>query len=136
MKRLKVVFMLFVAVVFLATTLGAAQAGVFQIKPKGNKKIKIGVLDLISSIEVAALANNWFRKHAKDRGWDLQVFDINGDYAKAQSMMENMITAGYDGIIINWTDFKYEDEYGYEASKKIVEGGILRSSNRKEKDQT
>jgi hypothetical protein len=63
--------MLLVALIFLATTLGSAQAGVFQIKPKGNKKIKIGVLDLISSIEVAALANNWYRKHAKDRGWDL-----------------------------------------------------------------
>ncbi len=120
MKRLKVVFMLFVAVVFLATTLGAAQAGVFQIQPKGKKKIKIGVLDLISSIEVAALANNWYRKHAKDRGWDLQVFDINGDYAKAQSMMENMITAGYDGIIINWTDFKYEDQQIMKAYKKGI----------------
>jgi ABC-type sugar transport system substrate-binding protein len=66
------------------------------------------------------LANNWYRKYAKDRGWDLQVFDINGDYAKAQSTMENMITAGYDGIIINWTDFKYEDQQIMNAYKKGI----------------
>ncbi len=120
MNKMQIVFILFVAFIFLATTLGSAQAGIFKIPPKGNKKIKIGVLDLISGIEVSALANNFYRQYAKKRGWDLQIFDIQGDVAKAQATMDNMITAGYDGIIINWTDFKYEDQQILKAYKKGI----------------
>jgi len=119
-KRIQTALIVLVALIFVATTLGSAQAGTFQIKPKGDKKIKIGVLDLISSIEVAALANNWYRKHAKDRGWDLQVFDLNVDYSKAQPFMENMITAGYDAILVNWTDFKYYDQQVMKAYNKGI----------------
>jgi len=119
-KRIRTALIILVALAFVVTTLGEAQAGTFQIPPKGNKKIKIGVLDLISGIEVSALANNYYRQYAKQRGWDLQIFDIQGDYAKAQATMENMITAGYDGIIINWTDFKYEEQQIMTAYKKGI----------------
>jgi ABC-type sugar transport system substrate-binding protein len=119
-KRIRTALMLLVALIFVATTLGPAQAGTFQIPPKGNKKIKLGVLDLLSAIEVAALANNWYRKHAKDRGWDLQVFDIALDIAKGQSTMENMIMAGYDGILVNWVDFKYIDQQVMKAYKRGI----------------
>jgi len=116
-KRIRTALIVLVALIFVATTLGSAQAATFQIKPKGNKKIKIGVLDLISAIEVAALANGYYTKWAKERGWDLQIFDIAGDYTKAQSFMDNMITAGYDGIIVNWTAFSYFDQQVLKAYK-------------------
>jgi len=116
-KTIRTFLVILVALIFVATTLGSAQAGTFQIKPKGKKKIKIGVLDLISAIEVAALANNWYRKHAKERGWDLQVFDLGVNYANAQSIMDNMITAGYDAILVNWVDFKYHDQQVLKAYK-------------------
>jgi ABC-type sugar transport system substrate-binding protein len=119
-----------VALIFVATTLGSAQAGTFQIKPKGNKKIKIGVLDLITSIEVSALACNSYRKLAKERGWDLQVFDMAFNYANAQSIMDNMITAGYDGIIVNWVDFHYYDQQVLKAyNKGIPVQGIACGNN-------
>jgi len=117
MKRIRTALIILVASIFVATAVGSALAGTFQIKPKGDKKIKIGVLDLISSIEVAALANNFYKKWAAERGWDLQVFDLNADTSKAQAFMDNMITAGYDGIIVNWTDFKYFDQQVLKAYK-------------------
>jgi ABC-type sugar transport system substrate-binding protein len=108
------------AVIFIATTFGVAEAGTFQIPAKGKKKIKIGVMDLYAPIESSALVCKWYRKWAKDRGWELQVFDVNLDYAKAQTIMDNMITAGYDGIIINWTDFKYYPQQIQKAYKKGI----------------
>ena len=117
-KIVQNVLILLMAVVFTVTALGTAQAGTYQIPAKGNKKIKIGVLDLISAIEVAALANGYYKKYAKERGWDLQIFDLGGDWTKAPAVMENMITAGYDAIIINWTDFR------------IIEKQILKARER------
>lgn len=116
----KMMFFVILSLVFLSTTLVAVQAGEFKIKPKGDKKIKIAVMDLISSISVAALANGWYRKHAAERGWDLQVFDLNVDFSKAQPTMDNIITAGYDAIIVNWTDFKYYDQQIMKAYKKGI----------------
>jgi ABC-type sugar transport system substrate-binding protein len=116
----RTILTLTVALAFATSFLGPAQAGTFQIEPKGDKKIKIGVMDLISSIEVAAYANSWYRKHAEERGWSLQVFDLNVDYAKSQTVMENMITAGYDAILVNWTDFKYYDQQILKAHKKGI----------------
>jgi len=119
-KRTRTALIILVALAFVVTTLGEAQAGTFQIPPKGDKKIKIGVLDLITSIEVSALANNWYRKWAKERGWDLQVFDMGFDYAKSQTIMDNMITAGYDGIFVNWVDFKYYPQQVMKAYQKGI----------------
>ncbi|HXX36244.1 MAG TPA: substrate-binding domain-containing protein [Thermodesulfobacteriota bacterium] len=129
-KRTRTALIILVALAFVVTTLGSAQAGTFQIPAKGNKKIKIGVLDLIAGIEVSALSCNWYRKHAKERGWDLQVFDMAFNYANAQSIMENMITAGYDGIIVNWVDFKYYDQQVLKAyNKGIPVQGIACGNN-------
>ena len=117
MKKIRNVLIVILALVFVAGTLGSANAGMFQIKPKGDKKIKVGVMDLISAISVAALANGYYKKWATQRGWDLQVFNLNIDYTKAGPTMENMITAGYDAIIVNWTDFKYYDQQIMKAYK-------------------
>jgi ABC-type sugar transport system substrate-binding protein len=103
MKKTMRVFMVILALVFVTTTLNSAMAGTFKIEPKGDKQIKIGVMDLVSAIEVAAHFNNLYSQWAKARGWDIQVFDLGGDMTKAASTMDNMITAGYDGIMINWT---------------------------------
>ncbi len=120
MKKIQTVLIVLVAFIFIATTLGTAQAGTFQIPPKGKKKIKIGVLDLITAIEVSALANNYYRKWAKERGWDIQVFDMGFNYANAQGIMDNMITAVYDAIIVNWVDFKYYPKQVLKAYEKGI----------------
>jgi len=119
-KRTRRALIFLVALIFLATTIGLAQAGTFQIQPKGKKKIKIGVMDLISSIEVSANTCKWYRHWAKEKGWELQVFDLGFDLAKAQSVMDNMITAGYDGIIVNWVDFRNYDQQIMKAYKKGI----------------
>ena len=106
-----------VALIFVSVNLGETQAGTFQIPPKGKKKIKIAVVDWYSGIEVSALTNNYYKKWAKERGWDLQIFDVGADPAKAQTIVQNVITAGYDGIIVNWTDFKYYDQLVMKAYK-------------------
>jgi ABC-type sugar transport system substrate-binding protein len=116
-KRIKTALIILTALIFVATTLGLAEAGTFQIPAKGNKKIKIAVLDWYSGIEVAALANNNYKRLAKERGWDIQIFDVLADPSKVQGTMQNIITAGYDGIIVNWTDFKYYDQMVLKAYK-------------------
>jgi ABC-type sugar transport system substrate-binding protein len=120
MKKMTRVFLVILALVFVFTSIGLANAEVLQIKPKGDKKIKIGVMDLISSIEVAALFNKRYQKWSKDRGWDCQIFDLNFNFAQSGPVMENMISAGYDGIIVNWTAPKlYEKQI-----KKAFDQGI------------
>lgn len=109
-----------VALVFVATTLGSAQAGTFKIAPKGQKKIKIAILDLISSIEVSAQHCALYRKYAKERGWTVDVFDLQVDQSKAQSVMDNIITAGYDAVIVNWVDFSYYDQQILRAYKQGI----------------
>lgn len=103
MKKTVRVLMVILVLVFAFSAIGVANGEVLQIKPKGDKKIKIGVMDLISSIEVAALFNQRYQKWSKARGWDCQIFDLNFNFAQAGPVMENMISAGYDGIIVNWT---------------------------------
>lgn len=120
MKKVTRVLMVILALVYVTTALGLANAEMMQIKPKGDKKIKIGVMDLISSIEAAANFNKRYVKRAKERGWECQIFDLNFNYGQAQPVMENMITAGYDGIIINWTEPE-----GYKMQiKKAFDKGI------------
>jgi len=120
MKKATRVLMVILALVYVFSAIGLANAEVMQIKPKGDKKIKIGVMDLISSIEVAALFNQRHQKWSKDRGWDCQIFDLNFNIAQSQTVMENMISAGYDGIIVNWTAPKYYEK----QIKKAFDKGI------------
>src|SRR5208283_3305717 len=83
----------------------ATQAGAMESKaePKGAKQIHIGILDWSSKIAVAALWNEAYKKAAEKRGWKVTIFDIDMDYSKSQTFMDNMISAGYDAIIVNWT---------------------------------
>ncbi len=120
MKKRMRVLMMIVAFVYVIGALGLANAEVLQIKAKGDKKIKIGVMDLISAIEVAALFNARYKEWSKKRGWDCQVFDLNFNMAEAPTVMDNMISAGYDAIIVNWTaPSLYKDQI-----KKAFDKGI------------
>jgi ABC-type sugar transport system substrate-binding protein len=110
MRKNQLMVVLLLVLTFVFSTMGIASAGEKRIKPKGDKKIMIGVLDLISAIEVAALWNESYAKQAKARGWDIRVFDLNLKFDQAQVIMENMITAGYDAIIVNWTSPKFYEE--------------------------
>jgi len=77
MKTINKGLVLSLTLMIVATSLGVANAGkVLQIKPKDNNKLKIGVIDLVSSIEVAALTNKLYIKEAKARGWDCHVYDL------------------------------------------------------------
>lgn len=106
-KIMHTIMVTVLALAFVITSIGLAGAAEMKIKPKGNKKIKIAVLDLISSIEVAALANGWYKKHAQERKWQVDIFDLKVNYGQAGPIMENIIAAGYDGVIVNWTNYKY-----------------------------
>ena len=90
MKKATRFLMVILVLVYAVTCIGLANAEVLQIKPKGDKKIKIGVMDLISSIEVAALFNQRYQKWSKERGWDCQIFDLNFNFAQAGPVMENV----------------------------------------------
>jgi len=119
MKRhpIRILFLLTLGLFSALWSLNSAYAGTFQIAPKGNKKIKVAVMDLISSVAVAPYVNNWYKKHAAERKWELKIFDLHGDFANARPTMENIITAGYDAILVNWTDFKYYDDLIMKAYK-------------------
>lgn len=106
--------------IFVAVTVGSAGAEVMKIKPKGNKKIKIGVIDPNAAIELAALCNKEHKAAANARGWALEFFDLKDNYPEAVTIMENMISAGYDGIIIHWQPLKTIDK----QIKKAFELGI------------
>jgi ABC-type sugar transport system substrate-binding protein len=105
-KRGQATFIIILAMIFMTMTIASAGAEEMIFKAKGNKKIKIGVIDLISSIEVAGLFNKAHEASAKKRGWDIQIFDLKDNVPESATIMENMISAGYDGIIIHWTDLK------------------------------
>jgi ABC-type sugar transport system substrate-binding protein len=107
LKTSRIFLLILMALIFAVVTMGEVQASSLQIQPKGKKKIKIAVVDWISAIEPAAIANANYTRLAKERGWELQVFDVKTDASKVQGIMQNIISAGYDGVIVNWTDFKY-----------------------------
>jgi len=119
-KRIRTLLVTLLALVFVVTSIGSVRAAEMKIKPKGNKKIKIAVMDLISAIEVAALANSYYKKNAQARKWELDIFDLKVNNGQAGPTMENIIAAGYDGVIVNWTNYKY-----YEPQcKKAFDKGI------------
>ncbi len=97
-----VIFMSVLA--FLAVTVGTclAEGPAMKIAPKGKKKITIGVIDPNAGIEVAAQFNKKHRAAAAKRGWDIRFVDLKDNIPQASADMENMISAGYDGIILHW----------------------------------
>lgn len=105
---------------FFASTVHAFTTPTFKIAPKGNKKIRIGVMDPLASFELAALFNRLHMEAAKSRGWDLQYFDLKDNYPESVNYMENMISAGYDAIIIHFVGLKVCDK----QIKKAFDMGI------------
>ncbi len=97
-----VIFMSVLA--FLAVTVGTcfAEGPAMKIAPKGNKKITIGVIDPNAGLEVAAQFNKKHRAEAAKRGWDIRFVDLKDNIPEGATYMENMISAGYDGIILHW----------------------------------
>lgn len=85
-------------------------AEVMKIKPKGDKKITIGVLDLNAAIEIAALFNKEHKAAAEKRGWGIQISDLKDNIPQGPTYMENMISAGFDGIILHWCVLKTIDK--------------------------
>jgi ABC-type sugar transport system substrate-binding protein len=118
-KWIQTALIVLLASMFVATSLGVANADEMKIKPKGDKKIKIAVMDLISSIEVAALFNKYHMAAAKARKWEAQVFDLNSNFSQSESIMENIVAAGYDGIIVHWTTPKF---YEVQLKKALAKG--------------
>jgi len=110
LKKSKAVIVL-LTTLFVMFSFGMVQAAeTFKIAPKGDKKITIGVMDLISSIEIAGTYNKWHRRAAAKRGWKCQIFDLNVKYDKAPAIMENLMAIGVDAIITNWVTPKYYEK--------------------------
>jgi len=108
------------ALVFAATVVGAAGPEMLKISPKGNKKIRIGVVEPFAAIELAAVYDTMHIEAAKARGWEVQVFDLKNNLPEAVTYMENMISAGYDAIIIHWLNPKFCEK----QVKKAFDKGI------------
>ena len=110
MKRLhkkgQATLIILLTMIFMTMTIASAAAEEMVFKPKGDKKIKIGVVDMLSSLEVAGLFNKAHEASAKKRGWDIKIFDLKDNIPESANVIENMISAGYDGIIIHWVDLK------------------------------
>lgn len=106
--------------IFGTMTLGLASAEVMKIKPKDNKQIKIGVMDANAALEIAAYFNKEHRAAAEARGWKIEFFDLKDNFTESVSCMENMISAGYDAVIIHWVPTKMFDV----MIKKAFEKGI------------
>ena len=90
------------ALIFVTTTVWSAGPEEFKIPPKGKKQIKIGSMDLNGSIELGAYFNKLHEESAKARGWQVMLVDLKDNDAEGPAAMENMISAGYDGIIIHF----------------------------------
>ena len=118
-KWIQTALIVLLASMFVATSLGGTYGDEMKIKPKGDKKIKIAVMDLISSIEVAALFNKYHMAAAKERKWEAQVFDLKVNFTESGPTMENIIAAGYDGVIVHWTTPKF---YEVQLKKALAKG--------------
>ena len=121
LRRRKSILIFALAFMFLTMSGGLAIcADIMKIKPKGDKKIKIGVIDPNAAIEVAAVFNKLHKEAAEARGWDLEFYDLKDNIPQSIPYMENMIAAGYDGIIIHWSPLKPIEK----QIKKALELGI------------
>ncbi len=100
----RTVFVFVSALVLLASIVGAcfADGPAMKIAPKGKKKITIGVIDPNAGLEVAAQFNKKHSAEAAKRGWEVRFVDLKDNIPQAGMYMENMIAAGYDGIILHW----------------------------------
>lgn len=100
------------ALVFVTMMVGPSfgSGPVMKINPKEKKQIKIGVLDPNAGIEIAGWFNREHKAAADKRKWQIQFFDLKSNIAEGPSFMENMISAGFDGIILHWNTLKSIDK--------------------------
>ena len=103
-QKMSKLAMIFISILLFFTMIAESVIGaeIMKIKPKGNKKITIGVLDPNGAIEVAALFNKEHKEAAKKRGWNIEFFDLKDNIPQASTYMENMMSAGLDAIILHW----------------------------------
>jgi ABC-type sugar transport system substrate-binding protein len=87
-----------------------ADGPAMKIEPKGKKKITIGVIDPNAGIETAAQFNKKHSAEAAKRGWDIRFVDLKDNIPQGSVQMENMISAGYDAIILHWMPLKVIDK--------------------------
>jgi ABC-type sugar transport system substrate-binding protein len=87
-----------------------AEGPIFKITPKGSKKITIGVIDPNAGIEAAAQFNKKHSAEAAKRGWNVRFVDLKDNIPQGVTQMENMISAGYDAIILHWMPLKVIDK--------------------------
>jgi ABC-type sugar transport system substrate-binding protein len=126
MKRVRetsqIIFASLLTLALLAFIAGPcfADGPAMKIAPKGNKKITIGVIDPNAGIEVAAQFNKKHSAEAAKRGWDVRFVDLKDNIPQAAAQMENMISAGYDGIIVHWMPILAIDK----QVKKAFDKGI------------
>lgn len=108
----RVLLILVMAIMLLAFAAGTclAEGPSMKINPKGKKKITIGVIDPNAGIEVAAQFNKKHSAEAARRGWDIRFVDLKDNIPQGGAAMENMISAGYDGIILHWMPLRVVDK--------------------------
>jgi ABC-type sugar transport system substrate-binding protein len=101
-----------VALTLLAFTVGTcfADGPAMKIASKEKKKVTIGVIDPNAGIEAAAQFNKKHKTEAGKRGWDIRFVDLKDNIPQGPAAMENMISAGYDGIILHWMPLKTIDK--------------------------
>ena len=114
------VLLVLIALVFAATTIFAAPP-MFKVAPKGKKKIRIGLIDLNAAIEISAKLNEVHSKNAKARGWQLEVYDLKDNAPEAGNILDNMVSAGYDAVIIPYLSPKAFDQ----QVKKAFDKGVV-----------
>ena len=119
-KMFQRIMVISLTLLFCISVTGVAFSDELKIKPKSQKTIKIGVMDWLSSIEVAAFVNGLYKKEAKKRGWEIQIFDLKGNNGESIQVMENMISAGFDAIVVNWTSPRFYEKQVQLAYQKGI----------------
>ena len=111
-KTSRIVFVSILTLALSALVAGPcfADGPAMKIEPKGKKKITIGVMDPNAGIEVAAQFNKKHSAEAAKRGWDVRFVDLKDNIPQGARNMENMISAGYDGIILHWMPLRAVDK--------------------------
>jgi ABC-type sugar transport system substrate-binding protein len=121
-KPQKSALLFIVTLMFIAMTFAPSFAAnpTMKLKPKGKKKITIAVIVPDAGIEIAAYMNKFHKANAKKRGWNIKFVNLHKKIAQAASYMDNMISAGYDGIIIHWLPLKAVERQIKAAFKKGI----------------
>ena len=71
--------------------------------PAKTGKIKIGLIDLVSSTETSAFINKVCEEEATKRGWEFTVMNLQMNTALAPGYFQNFIASGYSAVVMHWT---------------------------------